>query len=132
MDANEIIRRCRVLAEFSEEPGVTTRTFLSPPMREVHKLVREWMEAAGMSVDLDAAGNLRGVSGSGRRPLMIGSHLDTVPHAGAFDGILGVIMGIALVEARPNAPIEVAAFSDEGVCGSAFRSSAAAPWREHR
>jgi allantoate deiminase len=113
MDANEIIRRCRVLAEFSEEPGVTTRTFLSPPMREVHKLVREWMEAAGMSVDLDAAGNLRGVSGSGRRPLMIGSHLDTVPHAGAFDGILGVIMGIALVEARPNAPIEVAAFSDE-------------------
>ncbi|HUK17826.1 MAG TPA: Zn-dependent hydrolase [Bryobacteraceae bacterium] len=113
MDANEIIRRCRVLAEISEEPGVTTRTFLSPPMREVHKLVREWMEAAGMSADLDAAGNLRGVSGSGLRPIMIGSHLDTVPRGGAFDGILGVIVGIALVEARPNVPIEVAAFSDE-------------------
>ena len=32
---------------------------------------------------------------------MIGSHLDTVPHAGAFDGILGVMMGIALVEGKP-------------------------------
>ena len=113
MDAHEIIQRCRVLAGFTEEPGFTTRTFLSPPMRDVHRLVREWMEAAGMSVALDPAANLRGVSGAGRRPLMIGSHLDTVPHAGAFDGILGVIMGIALVEARPNQPIEVAAFSEE-------------------
>jgi allantoate deiminase len=44
---------------------------------------------------------------------MIGSHLDTVPHAGAFDGILGVVMGIALVEARPKCAIEVVGFSDE-------------------
>jgi allantoate deiminase len=113
MDAREVISRCRVLAEFSEEPGFTTRTFLSPPMRQVHRLVSEWMEGAGMSVTLDAAGNLRGISGMGRRPLMIGSHLDTVPHAGAFDGILGVVMGIALVEGRPNQPIELAAFSEE-------------------
>jgi len=113
MDAYEVIRRCRVLAECSEEPGFTTRTFLSPPMRDVHTLVRAWMEAAGMSVHLDAAGNLRGVSGARCRTVMIGSHLDSVPHAGAFDGVLGVIMGIALVEARPNCPIEVAAFSEE-------------------
>jgi allantoate deiminase len=113
MDAHEIIRRCRVLAEITDEPGFTTRTFLSPAMREAYKLVREWMETAGMSVSLDAAGNLRGVSGCGKRPIMIGSHLDTVPHAGAFDGVLGVMMGIALVEARPGIPIEAAAFSDE-------------------
>lgn len=113
MDAREVIRRCRALTEFTEEPGFTTRTFLSPPMRPVHSLVREWMEAAGMTVALDAAGNLRGISGSGRHPLMIGSHLDTVPHAGAFDGILGVIMGIALAETHPTQPIEVAAFSEE-------------------
>ena len=35
--------------------------------------------------------------------LIIGSHLDTVPHAGAFDGILGVVLGIALVEAARRA-----------------------------
>ena len=115
MDAGEVIRRCRQLAEFSEEAGATTRTFLSPPMREAHRLVRGWMEAAGMSVYVDAAGNLRGVFGCGTRPIMIGSHLDTVPRAGAFDGVLGVVMAIALVEARPERrlPIEVVAFSDE-------------------
>jgi allantoate deiminase len=44
---------------------------------------------------------------------MIGSHLDTVPHAGAFDGILGVMMGIALVEQAPPVSIEVVGFSEE-------------------
>jgi allantoate deiminase len=112
MDAAEIIRRCRVLADCTDEPGFTTRTFLSPAMREAHRHVRGWMEAAGLSVSVDAAGNLRGVSSAGAR-LVIGSHLDTVPHAGAFDGILGVIMGIALAEARPNASIQVVGFSEE-------------------
>lgn len=109
---DEVIRRCRMLAECTEEPGHITRTFLSPPMREVHRLVRQWMEEAGMRVQVDAAGNIRGVSGDGPR-LMIGSHLDTVPHAGAFDGILGVIIGIALVERRPPCAIEVVGFSEE-------------------
>jgi allantoate deiminase len=44
---------------------------------------------------------------------MIASHLDTVPHAGAFDGILGVMMAIALVEQRPPCAVEVAAFAEE-------------------
>ena len=51
-----------------------------------------------MQVSVDAAGNLRGLlPGDGPR-IMIGSHLDTVPNAGAFDGILGVVLGIALAE----------------------------------
>jgi len=73
-----------------------------------------------MTVHVDAAGNIRGVyaaaSGNGRR-LFIGSHLDTVPHAGAFDGVLGVVMGIALVESLRGQPlpfsIEVVGFSEE-------------------
>jgi allantoate deiminase len=81
-------------------------------MREVHRLVRGWMEAAGMTTRVDAAGNLRGVYGEGPR-IMIGSHLDTVPRAGAFDGILGVMIAIALVERRPPCAVEVAAFSEE-------------------
>lgn len=112
MDAREVIRRCRMLALCTEEPGFTTRTFLSSPMHQVHQLVSQWMEAAGMSVQVDAVGNLRGVYGEGTR-LMIGSHLDTVPHAGAFDGVLGVMLAIALVEARPDCAIEVVAFSEE-------------------
>lgn len=115
--ADKVIECCRALAQFTEEPGRTTRTFLSPPMRDVHRILTMWMEQVGMRVSVDAAGNLRGMRGSGAKPLLIGSHLDTVPDAGAFDGILGVVLGIALVEAlgnrAPKLSIEVIGFSEE-------------------
>src|SRR5689334_17923030 len=112
MDAHEVIRRCRLLAECTEEPGHITRTFLSPPMRDVHAHVRTWMEEAGLEVHNDSAGNIRGTRGAAPR-LMIGSHLDTVPHAGAFDGILGVILGISVARAARPASLEVIGFSEE-------------------
>jgi allantoate deiminase len=83
-------------------------------MHEVHRLVRDWMESAGMQVRVDAVGNLRGIYGDPVAPrLVIGSHLDTVPRAGAFDGVLGVMIGIALVDAAPVCAVEVVAFSEE-------------------
>jgi allantoate deiminase len=118
--AREVIRRCRSLATCSDEPGYTTRTFLSDSMRAVHAEISRWMSDAGMKVHVDAVGNIRGVYAStpadGGR-MYIGSHLDTVPHAGAFDGILGVVMGIALVESlggrRLPFSLEVVGFSEE-------------------
>ncbi|HEX9200425.1 MAG TPA: allantoate amidohydrolase [Acidobacteriaceae bacterium] len=126
--AQQIIGRCRELARCTEVDGETTRTFLAPSMRRVHALVGGWMEAAGMQVRVDAVGNLRGVL-PGADPaaprLLIGSHLDTVANAGAFDGILGVVLGVALVEkliedSGANSPaeklpfaIEVIGFSEE-------------------
>ena len=118
--AQTVIARCRTLAEYSEEPGFTTRTFLSEPMRAVHGCLRTWMEGAGMIVAVDHAGNVRGCYGAARPHaprLFIGSHLDTVPRAGAFDGILGVVLGVALVESlagrRMMFQIEVIGFSEE-------------------
>ena len=116
--AEKVITRCRYLAGFSEEPGEITRTFLSPAMRDCMHAVQEWMELAGMHVRTDAAGNLRGrYPGSSHASLMIGSHLDTVPNSGAFDGVLGVMMGLALVEALQGEilpfSIEVIGFSEE-------------------
>ena len=118
--AAEAVRRCHALAACSEEPGATTRTFLSAPMRDVHAHVTQWMTAAGMTVAVDHAGNIRGVypGASPTAPrFFIGSHLDTVPHAGAFDGVLGVMLGIALVESlggrRLPFAIEVVGFSEE-------------------
>jgi allantoate deiminase len=118
--ATRIIARCREIATYTEIPGEITRRFLTPPMHAVHSLLRQWMEAAGMTVHVDAIGNLRGLwlSSVPNAPrLLIGSHLDTVPNAGAFDGILGVILGIAVVEELHERQlpfsIEVIAFSEE-------------------
>jgi allantoate deiminase len=118
--ARDVIHRCRVLAACSEDAGVTTRTFLSPPMRAVHEELSGTMQRAGMEVRVDAVGNLRGVY-AGDTPdaprLFIGSHLDTIPRAGAFDGVLGVVLGVALVDmlAPRRLPfgIEVVGFSEE-------------------
>jgi allantoate deiminase len=118
--AADVIARCRALARYTERQGTITRTFLSEPMRAVHADVGAWMSAAGMAVTVDAAGNIRGLyaGASAESPrLFIGSHLDTVPDAGAFDGILGVILGISLVESlagrRFPFAIEVVGFSEE-------------------
>jgi allantoate deiminase len=118
--AGEVIARCRKLASFSEDADGIRRTFLSPPMRDCHREVSSWMRSAGMSVTVDAAGNLCGFySGTALDSprLMLGSHLDTVPNAGAFDGILGVILAIAVVESLEGRKlpfsIEVVGFSDE-------------------
>jgi allantoate deiminase len=116
--AENVIARCRYLAQFTEEPGQIKRTFLSPAMRDCMQAVQGWMEAAGMQVVTDAAGNLRGrYPGASSTSLMIGSHLDTVPNGGAFDGVLGVMMGLALIEApeREKLPftIELVGFSEE-------------------
>lgn len=116
--ADTVIARCRYLAQFTEEPGQIKRTFLSPAMRECMHAVQRWMNAAGMSVETDAAGNLRGrYAGTTGTCLMIGSHLDTVPNGGAFDGMLGVMLGLALVEALNGEQlpfsIELIGFSEE-------------------
>jgi allantoate deiminase len=119
MDAREIIHRCRCLAEISDEPGFTTRPYPSPAFYRAQRIVAEWMTEAGLTVRIDHVGNVRGVRGPGPR-LMIASHIDTVPHAGAFDGVLGVVMGIAL--ARDHDGVEVAAFAEEEVSFLGSRS----------
>ncbi len=116
--AKKAIQYCRDLACCTEEQGRTTRTFLSPPMHDVHRILGEWMRQVGMEVSVDAAGNLRGVRrGRGAGRLIVGSHLDTVPNAGAFDGILGVVLGVALVEALGDfdsgPTLEIIGFSEE-------------------
>jgi len=116
--ATAIIARCREIATHTEVPGEITRLFLTPPMHAVHTLLRQWMEAIGMTVHIDAVGNLRGLWGTPSTPrLIIGSHLDTVPNAGAFDGVLGVVLGIASIEELEGRSlpfsIEVIGFSEE-------------------
>jgi allantoate deiminase len=118
--AEVVIARCRKLASFSEDAGGTRRTFLSAPMYDCHREVSSWMKPLGMNISVDAVGNLRGIY-AGSSPsaprILIGSHLDTVPNAGAFDGILGVVLAIGLMESLNGMKlpfgVEVVGFSEE-------------------
>lgn len=118
--AEEVIARCRKLASFSEDAAGTRRTFLSPPMHDCHREITKWLIAAGAEVTVDAAGNLRGFyagAQSSAPRLLLGSHLDTVPNAGAYDGILGVVIAVAVLESldgrRLPFAVEVVGFSEE-------------------
>ncbi|AWR86824.1 allantoate amidohydrolase [Meiothermus taiwanensis] len=118
--AQEALERCHILGRLSEETGRLTRTFLSPPMREVHRLLTAWMQELGMTVRVDAVGNLIGHY-PGQNPeapaLLMGSHVDTVRDAGRYDGLLGVVLALAVVKAlggrRLPFALEVIAFSEE-------------------
>jgi len=118
--AAEVIARCRKLASLSEDAGGTRRTFLSAPMRDCHREIAGWLEALGAQVHVDAVGNLRGFYpgvSPGVPRILVGSHLDTVPNAGAFDGILGVVLAVGLVKSLEGMKlpfgIEVVGFSEE-------------------
>src|SRR5580700_5154838 len=114
-----MVARCKRLASFSEDAGSTRRTFLSPPMRDCHEEITKWLTAAGAEVTVDAAGNLRALyAAESTAPRMVlGSHLDTVPNAGAYDGVLGVVIAVALLESlggrRLLLAIKVVGFSEE-------------------
>ena len=97
--AKQVLDRCDQLAQLSDVPGQTTRTFCCPSMKKAHRMIARWMEAAGLRYEIDAVGNLVGQSGVPGRPVvMIGSHLDTVVNAGKYDGVLGVMLGLAVAE----------------------------------
>jgi len=88
-------------------------------MRDVHLVLTALMHDAGMRVSVDAMGNLHGIGAArpGAPTLLVASHLDTVPDAGAFDGVLGVVLGILLARAyqdtSANLCLHVIGFSEE-------------------
>jgi allantoate deiminase len=123
--AQRLADRHARLAQISEPgPGVT-RLFATREHLEALALVRDWMEAAGMTTRVDAAGNLIGrwpadpAAGNDPKVLLLGSHHDTVRQGGRYDGAMGVLLGIACVEALAAADqrlpyhLDVVCFSDE-------------------
>lgn len=116
------------LAEYGALPGGgTTRLTYSREFMQAQAYLRQEMEQAGMATEIDAVGNLIGTF-SGSQPqlpaVMSGSHLDTVPHGGNFDGALGIVT--ALETARswceegfvPQRSLKVLAAAEEE--GTAF------------
>lgn len=117
-------------ATYSEPgPGVT-RVLGSPEHQALLTRLRQWANDAGAESELDAAGNLV-MRWAGQNPqartLIIGSHQDTVRQGGAYDGIMGVLLPLAVMTnlhqagRQPPGPIELVAFSDEE--GARFSST---------
>ncbi len=117
-----VLDRCEQLATISSQPERLERVHLSPEHSAANALVADWMREAGLSTWQDPAGNQCGrLEGAtpGLPALLIGSHIDTVPDAGRYDGMLGVLLAIAVAGRlhRSQLPLpfalEVVAFSDE-------------------
>ncbi|MEM9352144.1 MAG: allantoate amidohydrolase [Planctomycetota bacterium] len=98
--AVRVMARCEEISLCTEEPGRVTRRFLAEPMHRVHGLLGGWMEEAGLSTRVDDAGNLVGrlTASPEARSLLVGSHLDSVPNGGRYDGVLGVLIALAAAE----------------------------------
>jgi len=122
--AGTVLERADALAAHSEEPGRLTRRFATPALARAGDLVLGWMRDAGMTAGRDAIGNVAGRWAppglpAGAPTLLLGSHLDTVRDAGRYDGALGVLVALAVVEGvrrRSGGPpfaIEVLGFADE-------------------
>jgi allantoate deiminase len=89
-------------------------------MHDVHREIARWLEPLGATIGIDAAGNFRATYAANETSasrLLIGSHLDTVPNAGCFDGVLGVVLAVAILQAlesrRLPYAIEIVGFSEE-------------------
>jgi allantoate deiminase len=100
--ARQVMARCDELATFSESEHGLQRTFCSPAMANAHGRLRTWLAHAGLAYRLDQSTNLIASYCINRaespQALLIGSHLDTVPGAGKYDGVLGVLLGLGLLE----------------------------------
>ena len=91
--------------------GGGTRLAYSPEEDAAHELAAGWMREAGLTVTRDEVGNLFGARGAAR--VWCGSHLDTVPNGGKFDGALGVVAAVEAAERLGDAPLAVVAFRAE-------------------
>jgi allantoate deiminase len=118
----KLMARLDAFARFSDEEGRLTRLYLSKAHRDAAQQYIAWCAEIGLKAKIDASGNVW-ARYEGKTPdapaLMIGSHIDTVRDAGRYDGNLGALAALAVVEdlARNNErldiAVEIVAFGDE-------------------
>ena len=122
IDLDRLLARIDRLGEVGAlEGGGVCRLALSPEDKEARDLVVSWMRSLGLTVTVDAIGNVIAVR-RGRRdgpPVMTGSHIDSVATGGLYDGSLGVLAGLEVIETLNDAgietehPVAVAFFTNE-------------------
>lgn len=126
LNGSTLLRQIQELGDIGrdETDGGRTRIAFTDAEKAGRDQLVSWMRELDLQLEIDQIGNIFGTlpaanGNSDARPLMIGSHIDTVKNAGALDGCYGVLAGLAVVRAfrqasiAPPRPITVAAFSNE-------------------
>ncbi|MGE6896939.1 MULTISPECIES: Zn-dependent hydrolase [Cytobacillus] len=121
INANRLLKHLQELSQIGRNAltGGINRFSFTPEEQQAIELVTSYMEEAGMTITVDAVGNVIGTYGEGSETVMLGSHIDTVPEGGKYDGALGVLAAIEVVQTiheqqlSLSKKIEVVAFKDE-------------------
>ncbi|WP_018923237.1 Zn-dependent hydrolase [Salsuginibacillus kocurii] len=123
IDPEKLAEYLSILAEVGRtENGGISRYVYSLEEAEVKAIFKRWLLETGLQVTEDSAGNIRARLEAGDLDapvVMTGSHLDTVPDGGAFDGALGCVSSLLAVQALANEkdklkrPVELVVFVDE-------------------
>ncbi|MBL7742567.1 MAG: allantoate amidohydrolase [Chitinophagaceae bacterium] len=123
--AHKILERINWLASVSEDENCITRTYGTAAFAKGREKVEQWMKEAGLHTRTDNIGNIRGrllSKDPKAKTFVIASHIDTIINAGKFDGPLGVLMGLDIIEelirSKTELPfhIELIGFCDEEGC----------------
>lgn len=122
INLDRLIKRVNALGEIGKlEGGGVARLALTDEDKLGRDLVVEWMRSLNMTVEIDQIGNIIATRKGTKdlSPVMIGSHIDTVRGGGLYDGNLGVLAGLEVVEtlneadAKIERPIQVTVFTNE-------------------
>jgi N-carbamoyl-L-amino-acid hydrolase len=122
INVDRLIARIDRLAEMErKDDGSCSRLALTDADRRGRDQVIQWMQEAGLTVRIDQIGNITGLrpGRSAVRPVMTGSHIDTVGNGGRYDGIYGVIAGLEVLQSLRDAdqvtdrPLAVTVFTNE-------------------
>jgi N-carbamoyl-L-amino-acid hydrolase len=126
VDGERLWRSLMTMAEIGATPaGGVNRQTLTDEDRRGRDLFRSWCEEAGLHVSIDRMGSMfarREGTDADRPPVMLGSHLDSQPTGGKFDGALGVLAALEVVRTlndqaiRTRAPLEVVNWTNEEGC----------------
>ena len=120
--AAKVQQRIDEISLYSDDPRWLSRTFGSQALKECGNKIASWMQESELDIRIDNIGNVRGKLLSVNpeaKTFVIGSHFDTTVHAGKYDGVLGIIMGLDLIEnireRNISLPfhIEIIAFAEE-------------------
>jgi allantoate deiminase len=120
VDRARLERRIAELSAIGGRGTSVTRLGLTAEEQRARDLVGGWLRARGAAVRRDPAANVYGRFGDDRSPaILVGSHIDSVPEGGRFDGALGVLCAVEAVDAllddgvRFRRPVEIVGWCDE-------------------